>query len=283
MKIYTLSGPSGTGKSTSALSFAHSKGISTIIDDGLLIHQGRKAAGFSAKYEKNYISAVKRAVFFDDNHLHEVQEAIKLLVVSNILVIGTSKKMVEKIVDRLQLGKIDYYYTVDDIRSQKEIKMALFNRKTQVKHVIPLPYEEVEQSLFKKIIQRGRKILLHQKEFIGETTIVQPNFHKGTIQIHEDVFTEVVKRSCYSIFDIYKCHQVELNFENVPKIKIHVTMNYSPNITLLETVSALQKKVFEDFVTTFAIEPDSIDAVIVDLVRKEKGRVKNGALLEVRG
>lgn len=64
MRVFALVGRSGTGKSTSALSFAHSKNIPAMIDDGLLIYKGRKAAGSSAKYEKNYITAIKRAVFF---------------------------------------------------------------------------------------------------------------------------------------------------------------------------------------------------------------------------
>lgn len=52
MKVYSLSGPSGTGKSTSALSFAHKIGVQAIIDDGLLIVNGVRVAGVSAKFEK---------------------------------------------------------------------------------------------------------------------------------------------------------------------------------------------------------------------------------------
>ena len=68
MEIFSLSGPSGTGKSTSALTFAHQKKIPAIIDDGLLILNGQKIAGTSAKFEKNSITAVKRATFFDELH-----------------------------------------------------------------------------------------------------------------------------------------------------------------------------------------------------------------------
>src|SRR5690625_2020427 len=142
MIVSALSGPSGTGKSSSALTFAYSKGINTIIDDGLLIHRGRKIAGHSAKYEKNYISAVKRAIFFHDDHLKEVQEALRLLVIDQILILGTSKRMVDKIAARLGFEKIDHYYSIEDVRSSKEIKMALYTRKTQEQHVIPIPYEE---------------------------------------------------------------------------------------------------------------------------------------------
>lgn len=52
MKVYSLSGPSGTGKSTSALAFAHKLGVEAIVDDGLLIVNGVRVAGVSAKFEK---------------------------------------------------------------------------------------------------------------------------------------------------------------------------------------------------------------------------------------
>ena len=62
MKVYSLSGPSGTGKSTSALAFAHKLGVEAIVDDGLLIVNGVRVAGLSAKFEKNTITAVRRAI-----------------------------------------------------------------------------------------------------------------------------------------------------------------------------------------------------------------------------
>ncbi|MBC7331818.1 MAG: hypothetical protein H5T91_05265, partial [Synergistetes bacterium] len=49
MEIYAFVGPSGTGKSQRALPLAISYGIRYIIDDGLLIKDGRIIAGFSAK------------------------------------------------------------------------------------------------------------------------------------------------------------------------------------------------------------------------------------------
>ena len=74
MIIHSLSGPSGTGKSTSALQFAYEHEIEAIIDDGMLIINGEKIAGTSAKYEKNTITAIRRAIFEDDVHKNEVQE-----------------------------------------------------------------------------------------------------------------------------------------------------------------------------------------------------------------
>ena len=49
MEVYALVGPSGTGKSYRAISFANEMGILYILDDGLLIKDNRILAGVSAK------------------------------------------------------------------------------------------------------------------------------------------------------------------------------------------------------------------------------------------
>ena len=67
MEVYALVGPSGTGKSHHATDLADELEISFIIDDGLLIHNGRKLAGISAKSESTMVAAVKRAIFLDQN------------------------------------------------------------------------------------------------------------------------------------------------------------------------------------------------------------------------
>ena len=52
MEIYALVGASGTGKSHMAMTIAIEHGIDTLIDDGLLIREGQRLAGASAKGEK---------------------------------------------------------------------------------------------------------------------------------------------------------------------------------------------------------------------------------------
>lgn len=105
MKVYSLSGPSGTGKSTSALAFAHQLGVEAIIDDGLLIVNGVRVAGVSAKFEKNTITAVRRAIFTDEVHREAVQKALANYQVQSILLIGTSNKMTNSIAKRLALSR----------------------------------------------------------------------------------------------------------------------------------------------------------------------------------
>lgn len=176
MEIFALSGPSGTGKSTSALSFAYEKKIPAIIDDGLLIVNGKKVAGTSAKFEKNTITAVKRATFFYKEHAQDVRKAIKDFYISRILIIGTSKKMVDLIAERLQLGKINHYFYVEDIRSTSEIKMAQYIRKTEGKHIIPIPHKQVKQNFFKRLIQSGKTFFQLKKRKLGKRRLSSPTF-----------------------------------------------------------------------------------------------------------
>ena len=49
MKVYALTGSSGTGKSYQAMALCKDLGIVSMIDDGLFIYQNRVEAGISAK------------------------------------------------------------------------------------------------------------------------------------------------------------------------------------------------------------------------------------------
>ena len=97
MEIYALIGASGTGKSHNALNVAKEYEIDTIIDDGLLIRNGKKIAGHSAKTEPTMIGAVKCAIFNNPRDAYIVREKIKQIKPQKILILGTSEKMIVKI------------------------------------------------------------------------------------------------------------------------------------------------------------------------------------------
>ena len=77
MKVYTLTGKSGTGKSYQAINLCKEKNIESIIDDGLFIYKNRVEAGISAKRQKTMAGAIKTALFTLDEHASSVAARIQ--------------------------------------------------------------------------------------------------------------------------------------------------------------------------------------------------------------
>lgn len=262
MEVFSLSGPSGTGKSTSALTFAHKHKIPAIIDDGLLIFNGQKIAGTSAKFEKNSLTAVKRATFFFEDHVKEIQMAINNYYIDRILIIGTSERMTKTIASRLKFGEIKHFFHVEDIRSSSEIKIAQFVRKTEGKHIIPIPYKQVDPNFFKKIILKGREIFSPKRERIGETTIVHPDFHRGSIIIDKKVYKDVVKIICKGYQEIEDCKSAQFQLQGLPILNVSITIKLPIRSNLFEMSERLQSDIRIHFLKHLNIEFSSINLYI---------------------
>ncbi len=258
LKVYALVGESGTGKSTSVLHFCHEHNIPAIIDDGILIVNGQKIAGTSAKYENNYIKAVKRATFFYEDHREEVANVIRMTALDKILIVGTSIKMVNLIADKLKLGKILTYIDVSEIRTVKEINMARYMRNTQGKHVIPIPYMQVEHNKLKKILQKGKKLFSKQAKYIGEETIIQPHFTKGTITINEDVYKEIITHTCRKIKYVKNAKILDYDFTTFQSVTIEIELNCSLGQNIVDLLEKIQRKINEALLSYFKIEIYSI-------------------------
>lgn len=272
MKI-ALIGKSGTGKSTSALLYAHERKIPAIVDDGLLIVNGKKAAGTSAKYEKNAISAIKRATFFHEEHRKEVRDCIKQLAIERILIVATSNKMAERIAKELELGGIDEFVSIEKVRTPAEIKMAQFIRKTEGKHVIPLPYRQVEKNVFKRMIARGFQIFSRQKEMIGETTIVQPEFQNGAIAISPEVYRQIVRLACEKISELERINDIAIVFEPLPAVSVNIHLNISISESIPAVAAIMQKQIYDDFQRLIGIEPAEIRVAVSRLtLQLESGK-----------
>lgn len=198
MDVIALVGPSGTGKSHRALQVAREHAADAIIDDGILIKDGRIIAGESAKTEKSKIMAVRRAIFVLPGHAEEVREAIQRIQPHRILIIGTSENMVHKIAKTLKLPSIQLIVRIEDIASRSEIEAAQFHRLKEGKHIIPVPTIELKphfsgylinplQSLFKQSQVKRRKL--------GEKSIVRPVFsYYGKLIIDDKVILAIVER-----------------------------------------------------------------------------------------
>lgn len=262
MKVYSLSGASGTGKSTSAVAFAHAHQLEAMIDDGLLIVRGKRVAGTSAKFEKNTVTAVRRAIFDDPTHAAEVKAALAKYNVTSILLIGTSDKMTRTIAKALDLGEVTAYFYVTDIRTENEIRRAKFVRETEGKHVMPVSSDQVSQNFFKKLIKKGWDIFSPKREKIGETTIVHPDFHQQTVHIHKRVYPQLVCYIAENHSHIAKVEQLKVITTN--RFVVDIKLNYRLPITyhLPQDIEALQRQLQQAMLATFGFTADEINCKV---------------------
>ncbi|MDK2823184.1 MAG: hypothetical protein PWQ67_577 [Clostridia bacterium] len=233
MKVYALIGASGTGKSHKAMLVASEKGIDTIIDDGLLIKDGKKLAGFSAKREMTSIQAVKRAIFMDYEHARAVREEIKKINPDKILILGTSLKMVEKITRALEIPNPDNLIYIEDISSELDIRKARRMRTEFGKHVIPLPTIEVKKD-FPNYLIDPLQFFFKKKDAkkIGEKSIIRPRFNMlGKLLISENVIEQLTKAAASDISEIKQVLKVSvvMNEEGV-KIGTEIKALYGANL-----------------------------------------------------
>ena len=205
VKVIALVGRSGTGKSFRAKLVAEKYGVDLIIDDGLLIQDQKIIAGKSAKKETAYLTAIKTALFDDPAHRREVRNSIHNVKFKRILIVGTSVKMVGKIVQRLSLPEISTVINIEDIASREDIELASSSRK-EGKHVIPVPAVEVSRkhsSIFYDTIRVFLKkgFAFRKTPQIFEKSVVRPEFReKGKVSISEIALTQMVIH-CADEFD----------------------------------------------------------------------------------
>lgn len=265
MEIYALFGTSGTGKSSSALELAHRMNIEAIIDDGILIYEGRKIAGTSAKYEKTKIQAVKRAIFHYEEHASEVKRTLDHIKPSRMLILGTSKRMIERIVEALELSSPVEYIPIESIKPQEEIEAAQYVRQTMGRHVIPIPRVEVEKDFLQRLISSAQQIFSAKKEVIGETTVVHPPFTGGRIQIHPQVLRKVVQATCNDFTEVAQVLKTVFTFDDLPRLHVTLSLKLPYGTDIPAVVQEIQLALYKETSFCLNIAPASIDIQIAGL------------------
>lgn len=208
MKIYSLTGQSGTGKSYQAPAVMIEKGIDCLIDDGLLIYRDGVAGGISAKRQHTKVGAIKTALFTDPAHAESVASAIIKIQPKSILIVGTSDKMTDKIAERLHLPPVSERIYIEDITTEEEREIAEKSRNQQGKHVIPAPTLQLKRD-FAGYFMDPQKLLWTAKEraqeaivtglHLGkkgeeEKTVVRPTYsYLGDFLINDKVITDIAK------------------------------------------------------------------------------------------
>ena len=197
MDVIALVGPSGTGKSHRALWVARKNGADAIIDDGILIKDGKVVGGTSAKKEKNRIMAVRRAIFVLPGHAAAVRHAIEECTPRRILILGTSENMVQKIAKALHIGPVGKIIRIEDVASKKDMEIAQYHRLKRGEHIIPVPSIELKSHFSGYLIDPLRsffKTSSAKRRRLGERSIVRPVFsYYGKLVIDDSVIKNIVR------------------------------------------------------------------------------------------
>ena len=261
MEVIALVGPSGTGKSHRALLVAHNNQADAIIDDGLLIKNGKIIAGKSAKREQNKVLAVKRAIFVLPGHADEVRKAIEETKPVRILILGTSENMARKIAKALKLPDVSRFVHIEDIATQSEMDKARFHRLREGKHIIPVPTIELKPHFSGYLVDPINSLLKKRREdgrrrHLGEKSIVRPVFsYYGKLIIDDWAIKAIVRKLLVDGENVTKVADVrvehvykgdgEVGFESAGIIVgCDVVISYGKHIPTL--VQRLQNQVRKD-------------------------------------
>lgn len=242
MEVLALVGPTGTGKSHRASLVAHDTTADAIVDDGLLIQNGKIIAGRSAKREATRIAAVRRAIFADPDHAREVREAIQRLAPGRLLILGTSMDMVERIAEALELPRPTRIIDIAEIASPMEIRKARRIRAEEGKHVIPAPTMEVKRTFSGYLVDPIRFWVQSRHErargLVIEKSVVRPTYSSlGRFTIDDVVVAAIAARACREVDGIPKVYRVavEIHAEGVV-CNLDVALRYGVKLepTLIE-------------------------------------------------
>ena len=283
MKVYGLTGKSGTGKSYQSMNVCRDRKIEGIIDDGLFIYQNAIQAGHSAKRDANKVSAIKTAIFQDEKTRQEVADRIRKVAPKSLLVLGTSEEMIRRICRRLELPEPEEMIRIEDVASQDAITTALRQRKEQGKHVIPVPTVEIK-SQFSGYFMTPLRILRGKNDRQGalqEKSVVRPTYsYLGDFTISDRAVTELILylcRRCESVAEVLKC-SVKSRADGV-SIFLSTIFFYRPG--LAERAEELRRLVAEGVETMTAFNILAVDIEIRGLKpaakQEEKGRAAKTA------
>lgn len=274
MKIYGLTGKSGTGKSYQSMNICRDRGIESIIDDGLFIYKNAVQAGHSAKRDENKMTAIKTAIFQDETSRKEVADKIKEVQPESILILGTSEAMIEKIAKRLELPEVSEMIHIEDVVDEDAIATALRQRREMGKHVIPVATFEIKPQfsgyfMLPLNIFRG---MGRNRITENEKTVVRPTYsYMGKFRISDKAVQQLVRYACERSEGVAKVAKVTVSSQPDGVIlTIAAVFDYSRS--LRKNIIELQRCVAEEVENMTAFHIMRINVIVKGLRPAARGR-----------
>ncbi|MDA8344502.1 MAG: hypothetical protein M0Z66_03370 [Thermaerobacter sp.] len=213
MEVIAFVGPSGSGKSHRASLVAVELGTDAVIDDGLLVREGKILAGESAKRAPSKLEAVRRAIFAHPADAERMRRRLQEVQPERVLVLGTSLGMVQRICGVLALPSPARVMHIEDIASPEEIRHAQRVRREQGKHVIPAPTVEVKRTFSGYLVDPLRFILRskERREMVIEKSVVRPTWsYLGRFTIDDTCVSSIAARAAQEAPGIARVRRVTM-------------------------------------------------------------------------
>lgn len=286
MKVYSLTGRSGTGKSYRAQELCRKKGIDAIIDDGLFIMQGSMEGGRSAKREPTRLGAVRTALFSEESHRAAVVEKIAEKKPSSLLIVATSDRMADIISDRLHLPLAEERIYIEDIATPEERALAAKQRHSEGKHVIPASTMQVKRDfagyfldplkLWKRALNASERAgLAIRKKGIGAVvrewgrdtgkTVVRPTYsYMGDFVISERVISDICV--CAAV-DFPAISRVRTAYSNTSPehLLVYALVDMDAHSNLMEMLCRYQKRIVQKIERMTAFHVEEVNIEVADL------------------
>jgi uncharacterized alkaline shock family protein YloU len=246
LRVIAFIGSSGTGKSYRAMWVAKENDIDFIIDDGLLIQGNRLVAGNSAKKEHTKLASIKRALFQDAVHAQKVRSVLESEMPDSILILGTSLKMIESIIQALKLPPISQVIYIEDVAGQKEIDKAREIRRLEGKHVIPVPTFEIKKDFSGYFIAPLRILKRKTKEdelFVAEKSVVRPTFsYLGKYVISDNVINSICRYEAMLIKSVVRVNKLSTH-NNAMGLTVNMEISLKHGIFIPGEARKVQERV----------------------------------------
>ncbi len=270
MEVIALIGSSGTGKSHRATMVAEENQAEAIIDDGLLIIRGKIIAGTSAKREDSRIKAVKRAIFVDENHAKQIKIGLKEEQVQRLLILGTSKRMIERITEVLDIPPVSRWITITDIASEEEINKAQHLRNREGKHIVPVPAIELKPHFSGYLIDSLQVLFRRKFRHMTDKSIVRPKFsYYGKLVIGDGAIEQLARYVAEKESGVVKASVSQIsNHENpIEKtIQIRVQLSAKHGILLVPLCKVVRDNVKQEIEHMTGMTVQKVDVNIKNLV-----------------
>ena len=272
IKVYAFVGPSGTGKSYRAQMVAGEYDIHYIIDDGLFIKDNEVIAGNSAKKAPTKIETVKHALFLTEEEKKEIRKAIKKYKPEGILILGTSDNMVKKIAENLGLPEVEKIIRIEEIATPEEMEDAKRIRRTEGKHVIPVPTFEIKKDFSGFLLDPLQIFKMKgggQDPYIAEKSIIRPTFsYLGNFTISDTVFRQIIQMLVKKEKDIVKISKIRIDkYGEGMSIYMQSIVKYGCNIE--ECHKKFQNKVKKEIERLTSMNVQKIEILVKSIIMDE--------------